>query len=101
MEVFNSCVGHKVPHGGTFNGNPLTMTAGYATMELLTPDAIDRLNLLGDRMRERVMGAFASAGVDGQATGAARCFAFCCTRVQSATIAATIRRRVSVSFWSG
>ena len=69
MEVFNSDRGHKVPHGGTFNGNPLTMTAGHATMELMTPDAMRRLNALGERMRAGVREAFAIAGVEGQVMG--------------------------------
>lgn len=33
-----------IPHGGTFNANPLTMQAGLATMRQLTPDVYERLN---------------------------------------------------------
>ena len=37
MSVFDSSGGKaKVPHGGTFNGNPVTMAAGLATMKQLT-----------------------------------------------------------------
>ena len=36
---------------GTFNGNPVTMAAGVAAMEELTPEAFARLNALGDRLR--------------------------------------------------
>ena len=39
--------------GGTFNANPLTMAGGVATMEQLTPEAYERLDALGDRLRER------------------------------------------------
>ena len=41
----------RVPHFGTFNANPVTMTAGKATMEILTPDAFDDMNAKGARMR--------------------------------------------------
>lgn len=69
MDVFNSDRGHKVPHGGTFNGNPLTMTAGHASMELLTPAAMTHINALGERMRANVRAAFATADIEGQITG--------------------------------
>ena len=37
MSVFDQRRGHpKAPHGGTFNGNPLTMAAGIKSLELLT-----------------------------------------------------------------
>ena len=41
----------KVPHGGTYNANPVTMTAGRVAMELMTPQAFDRLEALGDHLR--------------------------------------------------
>jgi glutamate-1-semialdehyde 2,1-aminomutase len=39
-------------HGGTFTGNPVTMAAGLATMELFDVDAVSRLNGLGRRIRD-------------------------------------------------
>ncbi|MCH9672420.1 MAG: aspartate aminotransferase family protein [Gammaproteobacteria bacterium] len=56
-------------HGGTFNGNPMTMAAGAASMNLLTRDAMDELNSVGDHARSRINAAFERAGVEGQATG--------------------------------
>jgi glutamate-1-semialdehyde 2,1-aminomutase len=41
----------RISHGGTFNANPVTMAAGVATMNLLTPEAYTRLDALGDRLR--------------------------------------------------
>ncbi|MCL4744128.1 MAG: aspartate aminotransferase family protein [Burkholderiaceae bacterium] len=69
MDVFNMSIGAKVSHGGTFNGNPLTMTAGHAAMELFTRDALEHLNRMGERLREKVAAAFKSAGVAGQVVG--------------------------------
>ncbi len=42
-----------IHHAGTFNGNPLTMAAGIAALELLTPDAFARLDRLAERLRTR------------------------------------------------
>ena len=36
MSVFDHRPGEKVHHGGTYNGNPVTMAAGYETMRLMT-----------------------------------------------------------------
>ncbi len=44
-------------HGGTFSGNPLSMRCGLAALELYDDDAIDRLNHLGDRLREALRAA--------------------------------------------
>lgn len=70
MSVFDPRQGKPLaPHGGTFNANPISMVAGTAAMELLTPEAFDRLNTLGARAREGVAKAFSDAGIDGQVTG--------------------------------
>jgi glutamate-1-semialdehyde 2,1-aminomutase len=70
MAVFDPRPGFSVWHGGTFNGNPTTMAAGLATMELLTSEAFERLERLGERARLRVREALSGAGVSGQVTGA-------------------------------
>jgi glutamate-1-semialdehyde 2,1-aminomutase len=70
MSVFDPRKGKPLaPHGGTFNANPISMVAGTAAMELLTPEAFERLNTLGARAREGVAKAFSDAGIDGQVTG--------------------------------
>ena len=58
-----------LPHGGTFNANPITMVAGEASMRHYGEDEIDRLSALGDRAREGITAAFAETGVPGQVTG--------------------------------
>ncbi|MBM4186676.1 MAG: aspartate aminotransferase family protein [Gemmatimonadetes bacterium] len=52
----------RVLSGGTFSGNPLTMTAGRVALELLTPEEFARLDRLGVRIREGVNRIFADAG---------------------------------------
>lgn len=58
-----------VASGGTFSGNPLTMAAGLAAMEQLTPAAYERLDRLGALLRTRGTEALARAGISGQITG--------------------------------
>ena len=52
-DIFSSGVG-KVKHSGTFNGHPVIMSAGLATMNELTPEEIKRINSLGDLFREKL-----------------------------------------------
>lgn len=59
----------KVPHGGTFNANPMTMATGAAALELLTPQAFHTLAGLGARVRTAAENAFRAAGLDAQVTG--------------------------------
>ena len=58
----------NVPHAGTFSANPVTCAAGLAALDLLDQAAIDRINALGDRLREQRGGA----GLRGR-TAPARC----------------------------
>ena len=52
MALFNTATGGGlIPHAGTFNANPVTMTAGIATMEQLTEPVYARLNARGDSLR--------------------------------------------------
>lgn len=59
----------RVPHGGTFNANPVSMIAGLIAMRRLTPGAYARLDVLGDRTRAGLRAALQDAGVPGQVTG--------------------------------
>lgn len=55
MALFDVSSGQaEIPHGGTFNGNPITMTAGIATLEQLTESVIGDLNDAGERVRQRL-----------------------------------------------
>ena len=52
MSVFDSSQGApKLKQGGTFAANPLSMVAGYTSMQYLTPEVFDHLNALGDQVR--------------------------------------------------
>jgi glutamate-1-semialdehyde 2,1-aminomutase len=46
MELFDPRSDRRLGHGGTFNANPLTMAAGLATLEELTPDVYEMLEAL-------------------------------------------------------
>jgi glutamate-1-semialdehyde 2,1-aminomutase len=70
MAVFDpSHTGTRVAHGGTFNGNPVTMVAGYEAMRLLTPEAYDRLEALGQRLRVGLADVIEARGVSWQVAG--------------------------------
>ncbi len=59
----------KVRHSGTFNANPVTATAGVATLEQLTAEEIDRINRLGESLAEGIRKVFAKLNIRGQVTG--------------------------------
>ena len=54
MKVFDHRIGEKVHHGGTYNGNPVTMVAGYEVMRQMTEAEYDRLNQHGDYLRNEL-----------------------------------------------
>jgi glutamate-1-semialdehyde 2,1-aminomutase len=71
MDILNPRRPGTLSHAGTFNGNPLAMAAGCASLDLLTPSEIDRINglgaLLADGLREtlranELAGRITSAG---------------------------------------
>jgi glutamate-1-semialdehyde 2,1-aminomutase len=72
--------GPAIPHPGSYNANPIGMVAGAATLDLLTPPAIERLNARGAALRKDMEAAFAEAGVAAQVTGLGSLFAMHLTR---------------------
>jgi glutamate-1-semialdehyde 2,1-aminomutase len=64
----------RISQGGTFNANPLTMAAGLATLEALTPEAYARLDALGERLRSGVTRLLAGTRRKGQVTGVGSLF---------------------------
>jgi glutamate-1-semialdehyde 2,1-aminomutase len=54
MSAFDPRRPDALAHAGTFNNNVLTMSAGLAALELLTPAALAELNARGDRLRSRL-----------------------------------------------
>jgi glutamate-1-semialdehyde 2,1-aminomutase len=61
-ELFDQSTKPRLEHSGTFNANPMTMAAGAAAMELLTPDEFDRVAALGDRARSGLAEAIDISG---------------------------------------
>jgi glutamate-1-semialdehyde 2,1-aminomutase len=80
MEAFDSTDSVPlVPHAGTFNGNPMTMQAGLATMRQLTPEVYERLNEHGNTLRHQLDEMARSYGVPLRITGMASLFGVQCT----------------------
>ena len=75
MALYDSEKGAVVTHAGTFNANPLTMVAGEATMNQLTPDVYQRMNALGDGLREKLRAVFGELEIPAQVTGVGSLFA--------------------------
>jgi glutamate-1-semialdehyde 2,1-aminomutase len=61
--------GARISHGGTFNANPVTMAAGLATMNLMTPEGYSRLDALGERLRGGVARLLQATRRRGQVSG--------------------------------
>jgi glutamate-1-semialdehyde 2,1-aminomutase len=74
MSVFDHTGALKVHHGGTFNANPVTIVAGLETMRLMTPEAFDRLNGLGEYVRDRLRRLFRDTGGPLKYAALDRCF---------------------------
>ncbi|WP_422368699.1 aminotransferase class III-fold pyridoxal phosphate-dependent enzyme [Pelagibius sp.] len=70
MQVFDASGGRPaVPQGGTFSANPLSMVAGAASMAALDHAVFDRLEQLGERVREEIGAAAARKGAPFCVTG--------------------------------
>jgi glutamate-1-semialdehyde 2,1-aminomutase len=70
MEVFDPGTrGPRVASGGTYSANPVSMAAGLAAMEAMTPAAFERLEGLGARLRARLGEVIRGSGIAGQVTG--------------------------------
>ena len=80
MEAFDATrQSPGIPHGGTFNANPMTMQAGLATMHQLTPEVYERLNDNGTALRHQLDEMARSYHVPIRITGAASFFGIHCT----------------------
>src|SRR5262249_30655776 len=75
MAVFDPRGGAPiVPHGGTFNANPVTMAAGLAGMRLLDAASFAKLDDLSGRLRDGLAACFRDSGVEGRVTGVGSLF---------------------------
>ena len=66
--------GASVAHAGTFNANPMTLSAGTVVMEAMTPEVYQRLNSLGKSLRAKLRAVFDELEVPCQITGTASFF---------------------------
>jgi glutamate-1-semialdehyde 2,1-aminomutase len=64
----------RISHGGTFNANPLTMAAGVATLEALTPERYRQLDALAERLRSGVAALLRRLKRPGQVSGVGSLF---------------------------
>ena len=79
MQFDPSGEGPEVAHAGTFNGNPMTATAGVATLKELTDAVFVDLEAKGDYLRAKLRNIIARAELPMSVTGAASLFAIQCT----------------------
>jgi glutamate-1-semialdehyde 2,1-aminomutase len=68
MSLFDPAAA-RLHHSGTFNGNPATLAAGIATLDLLTEEAIAHVNQLGEHLRNRLREVIEKYAIDAQLTG--------------------------------
>jgi len=61
----------SVVHSGTYNGNPMSMAAGLAALEVMTPEAYDHIAGLGDRLRAGLKDVLSNLGIPGYVQGIA------------------------------
>ncbi|MGH7357506.1 MAG: aspartate aminotransferase family protein [Candidatus Rokuibacteriota bacterium] len=66
--------GARIAHAGTFNANPMTLVAGEAVMQALTPPIYRRLAELGESIRQKLRRTLQATGVPAQVTGVASLF---------------------------
>jgi glutamate-1-semialdehyde 2,1-aminomutase len=101
MRLFDPSHGPPViPHPGSYNANPVSLAAGLATLELLTREAVARLNAMGERVRAGLAEVFAEAGIPASITGLGSLFGIHLTQGPVRTIRdaaradATLRHRI-------
>lgn len=68
MRLYDPTIGAKIPQSGTYNGNPLTVVAGLATLRHLTPEAYERMAGMARRVTEDVVQALRAAGFSASGT---------------------------------
>jgi glutamate-1-semialdehyde 2,1-aminomutase len=70
MQRFDPTQPQALPHAGTFNNAVLTMAAGAAGLtQVYTAAEVERLNALGDRLRDRLNAFAAERDLEFSATG--------------------------------
>jgi len=69
MACFNPAHPQAIFHSGTFNAANIVMAAGLSALKALNQETIDRINVLGERLRKGFKDAFSRTGLRGQVTG--------------------------------
>ncbi len=69
MARFDPAHPRPITHSGTFNGNNITLAAGLTALELYDRSEVERLNDLGERLREGFETALAETGLVGCVAG--------------------------------
>jgi len=69
LDLFSPLNASFLTHSGTFNGTPVVMAAGIATLKALTTSEIDRINTLGEMLRNKFASILQEVGVIAQVTG--------------------------------
>jgi glutamate-1-semialdehyde 2,1-aminomutase len=69
MARFDPAHPQAISHSGTFNAANIVMAAGLSALKALNQATIDRINALGERLREGLKDAFDKTGLRGQVTG--------------------------------
>jgi glutamate-1-semialdehyde 2,1-aminomutase len=69
MQLFSPERARPVMHASTFSGNALTMAAGLASMRSFRQADAERINKLGERLREGFNHAFEQSGIRARALG--------------------------------
>jgi len=69
MARFDPAHPQAIFHSGTFNAANMVMAAGLAGLIALDQKAIERINALGERLKENFNGALKRSGLRGQITG--------------------------------
>lgn len=69
MEQFDPTRSTPLWQSGTFNGNLMTVIAGVAAMTGFDEGEVERINALGDRLRDGLRQALAAQGVRAAVTG--------------------------------
>lgn len=62
MDLFDPRRPDALMHAGTFNNNTLAMAAGLAALDLVTPEALARLNARGEALQAALGDLFAQKG---------------------------------------
>jgi glutamate-1-semialdehyde 2,1-aminomutase len=63
MMLFSPQKKDFIPHSGTFNGNPVTMTAGLETLRVYDAGAVNQLNKRGDLLKKTLNSTVKDMGV--------------------------------------